>query len=200
MTNAYRSMQPMPPCWCRDYPAGTIFTGWEESAPFREIRAKNGDYWAKTHTSVCLQERERPSTIQVISYDRPTNAPRCKQCGGGSCWSCSSTGREKVIKLWRWKTKPLLQCYFLIHRWEIISRMNIVQPSTLYPKTAQNYSLEVCRCGAEKLTTNHAQPDDNYDMTTGLFEAWMVRWSIAEITNRTAAWPKTSGTHSGGPR
>lgn len=170
------------------------------------------DASARQHTASCLREREYHDIIKIITYDRSDDAPRCQVCNGTSphptdalneyCGHCLGTGRDLfAVKLWCWKTKPLFFCYFLLHRWEVVTQGN-VHNTTLpiqFKYGARKYIVEVCRCGADRLTLHHSLPNEHYDMFTGLTEKWDEVWTTTKVTNRTAAW-NSPGTHSGGPR
>lgn len=212
-------MAPLPPCWCRCYPAGTIFSGWESSVLQQETKISNMlDTSARQHTASCLREREYYEPINIIAYDRSNDAPRCKKCNGDSyhpsdalheyCGTCLGTGRDLfAVRLWRWKTKPLFLCYFLWHRWEIVTQDDIEDSSSpskkpgfreRQPITAKKYLLEVCQCGAERLTLHHSVANENYDSHTMMTEKWDEVWTTTKVTNRTAAYEYVP-THSRGP-
>lgn len=126
METPYRGLSIVPPCFCRAYPPGTIFRGWEigEVSPSIVNKLLNRTLWkhtldkldklfpTQTHTAQCLRERK-----------------------------CSSRELQEV-KFWHWKTSPLFRCFFLQHRYQVI----VCVP---------DIKIEVCQCGAERATDMH---------------------------------------------
>jgi hypothetical protein len=173
MTNAYRSMQPMPPCWCKSYPPGFLFFGWvqeDRSLPLQEVDCGKTNYmhlsvehWS--HTSECLRERQDRSLTDIVSYQTVNHY--------------DPPGAEPV-GTWRWKARPLFGCYFLRHSYQIIKERR---------SAYGNYDIEVCRCRALRVITYDCLPVEG---------SWQVKDRV--VYHKWAAWGKTSGTHSGGPR
>lgn len=160
--NSYREMAPVPPCWCRKLPPGYLFYGWadeDQSVSYQEMRRKPNythlkvEHWS--HTSDCLKERQDRKLTEIFSWFANINLGPPPGTPG----------------LWRWKTKPLLGCYFLQHTWQTIRERR---------GQAGDYDVKVCQCGAEKIISWPGFPSfgDMYWEGKNPFNATVYRkWS-----------------------
>lgn len=135
MMETYREMALVPPCWCRKLPPGYLFYGWAEedqSVSYQEIKYKSNythlkvEHWS--HTFECLKERRDRKLTEIFTWSNNINIGPPPGTPG----------------LWRWKTTPLLGCYFLIHTWETIINRR---------EQAGDYDVQVCCCGAERIVS-----------------------------------------------
>lgn len=176
----YRSMTAKQ-CFCRSYPLGTRFYGWEESV-IVEDEGFALDKWPQ-HTLACIAERVDHRTIEVLKFDRRAERPKCITCHGfgmlidvsgtmcypnTTCHNCFGLGHNPFsVWEWRWITQPYTTCFFLLHTWK-----------TIYEKDGK--TLKVCACSAQKTVhTSLAQWLDSQWMQTNI-----------TISNRFAAYKR----------